>query len=336
MPLEGNKIDRMMEKVRALLEQADRPTTGAEEAATYRAKAEGLMREFRIEESSLIDNDGKSLITPVARFIRICLYDSPYRETYKTVASYLLHHVGAEAVIKYRRDNPEESTTRDIGPLAMWFDVVGFESDVRYFEILLTSALTYFAGRMEPAVNPALPDAVNVYNLRTAGIERINIARMMGWGTTGSATAKVTRLYKAECERRGEDAKLTGRGNSVAVYREAFATAFPNELWGRLWNARQASDGGSGALVLANREQQVKEAFYERYPHLRPSEGSDLVPLTEKERKELDKMVARAAKERERKMARLNSTSGRLGTAAGEDAARQVDILSSRSNRLED
>lgn len=331
----GEKIDRMMEKIRALLAQADHPNTTEAEAQTFRAKAETLMKSFRIEESSLAGEDGRALVTPISRMIRVCLYDSPYKETYSNVASYILHHVGAEAVIKYRRDNPESAPSRDDGPLALWFDVVGFESDVRYFEILLTSAVTYFASRMEPAVNHALSDAANVYNLRSAGIERIKIAEMMGWGTKGSATAKVTRLYKAECEARGEDAKLTGRGNSVATYREAFAHAFPNTLWDRLWYARQASDGGSGAVVLANRESQVKEAFYEKYPHLRPSDNYEVAPLTDKERKAADKAIAKAMREAAKRAERLATGAGRLGTAAGESAAREVDILSSGKKRVE-
>lgn len=324
----GAKIDRMMEAVRALLAQADHPNTTETEAATFRAKAEQLMRKFRIDESSITPEEGGA-VAPISRIIRVCAYDSPYRQTYLRVASYLAHHVGAEAVTKYPRD-PD-------GRLSLALDIIGFESDVRYFEILLTSAVTYFASRMEPSVRSDRSDAENVYHLRSAGIERIKIAEMMGWGTTGSATAKVTRLYKAECERRGEPAKLTGRGNSVATFREAFSDAFPNTLWDRLWTARQAADGGTGTLVLANRAEQVREAFYEKYPHMRPEPKTEDKPLTDKERKQRAKELARALAAATKKMERINgSTSGRLGTAAGADAARQVDILSSGSKRLSD
>lgn len=320
--LSGNKIDRMMAKIQSLLAQADHEGTGEAEAGMLRTRAEELMRKFRIEESSLNSDDSAPSVVPVVRVVDICPVTSPLQATYLKFCYYIVRHVGAEAVIVRRY-------SEEAGAMMKGLELVGFESDIRYAELLITGARTYFASRMEPKVDISLPDSVNVYNLRSAGIERIRIAEKMGWGTTGSATAKVTRLYKEECDRRGEDAKLTGRGNSVANYREAFISAFPDTLWRRLYAARDASDGGSGALVLANRDDQVREAFYQRHPHLRPSDAvADRAPLTEKQLKAMAREDARAAREYEKRMARLTSPAGLLGLAAGDEAANQVDILS--------
>jgi len=335
--LNGENLDKWLERIEALHRQANHPNTGPAEAAAFRAKAEQLMNRFRVTESMLVGEDGRAAVTPGVGTIVVCPSASPYRWVYCKIAGDILYHVGARGVWRYTLD-VEAGIRYDS------LEIVGFESDIAYAKILYTSAQTYFASRMEPSIRPELSDRLNVYNLRNAGMERIEIARKMGWGESGSATAKVTRLYKEECALRGEPAKLTGRGNSVATYREAFRTAFPDTLGDRLWTARHASDGGSGQLVLANREEQVEEAFYERFPHLRPTpdaEISDPKPLTpaeqrkrERERERELKRIVREATERE---ARLRGTSaGRLGTVAGEDAARQVDILpSGGSKRLE-
>jgi hypothetical protein len=164
--------------------------------------------------------------------------------------------------------------------------VFGFESDLRYGAILLQSVRVGFAKSLEPKVDPTLSDQVNVYNLRSAGVERIRIARVMGFGETGSATAKVTRLFKAECAARGEDAAaLLGRGNNVKTFRKSYAQSFSSTIWDRLARLRQASAEENRALVLVSRLDEVKEMFYTAYPWMRPVPVSNQIGEGSKGRK---------------------------------------------------
>jgi hypothetical protein len=82
--------------------------------------------------------------------------------------------------------------------------------------------------------------------------------------------ARVGRLYKAECEERGEQPLLSGRGVTGKAYREQYADQFITTLHGRLWQARQAAGVSGGGLELHGRKERIKEAFYAAYPDQRP------------------------------------------------------------------
>jgi hypothetical protein len=143
---------------------------------------------------------------------------------------------------------------------------VGFEADVQYAEMLYTAARMAFSERLEPKVDPNLSDQENVYRLRSAGIERVRISDIM-WGNRDKVSlSRVGRLYRAECASRNEEPALSGRGVTGAAYRESYADSFVFELERRL---RAARSGGNG-LALGNREQVLNEAFYARFPDMRP------------------------------------------------------------------
>lgn len=306
------KLDDMMRKIQGLLATADDPATPPPAAENFRAKAEELMMKYRIEEEDLRSRGDLHVetITPGSKWVPLCPSDSPYLNAYWSMAIYAARHTGCRMTDKW--DNVD-------GTYVLGAMVVGFESDVRYMEMLFTAARIVFASRMEPVVDSSLSDEENVYRLRSAGIERIKIARMMGYGDTNSATAKVTNMYKRACKARGEDAALTGRGTSVQAFKEAYVASFTSELHNRLWRARNAASTGGGELVLANRKADVDEAFYELYPHLRPSD----VPatMTTKTRRRSSWTAAD-----ERRWARQNSAGGQAGQNAGRRAASEVDL----------
>jgi hypothetical protein len=245
-----DRRDAMMGRIQALLAQADHEGTGELEAATFRQRAEELMAKYRIEESQLnMDATSAPLTVPVSRMVPLYVYGSPFADTYLTLAGEIMYHVGARAVTRVKNHD---------GQLMVMLEAVGYETDLRYLELLYTAARTYFAARMEPKVRPEDSDADNVYRLRSAGVERRRIAIMMGWdttekGTNGAAHGKVTKLYKEACEQRGEDPKLVGRTVSAKTFREAFSTQFPVTLANRLRVARDGVDSTGGAVVLANR-----------------------------------------------------------------------------------
>lgn len=252
---------KMGAKVRALLDTADSYENegNLEAAATYRGKAEELMVKYRIEQEETIAVDPAS-VKPIQVDLDLVGYGSKYRDRYLGMWYWIAQHCGVENWCEY--------VYTDKGYI-LRTHVVGYEEDVRYAELLFTSARLVFTERLEPRIDASLTDQVNVYRLRSAGLERIRIAEMM-WGNTDKVfLSRVGRLYKAECEERGEEAMLSGRGVTGKAYREQYADQFVTTLRSRLWQARQAA-GTGGGLVLHGRADRIKEAFYAFYPSQRP------------------------------------------------------------------
>jgi hypothetical protein len=313
--MSNEKLDSMMRKINALLNRADHPNTPPEEADSARSMAERLMNKYRIEEEDLIKSGALNdeVSTPGHKIIIVCPADSPYYNTYYTVLHWVGKHCGIRVHHQWGAD-PESGAYSLLGVL------VGYEADIRYAETLFNNARMIFADRMEPKPKPDLSDMDNVYRMRSAGMERIKIAKIMGYGDTNSATAKVTNLYKKACKARGEDPTLTGRGTSVTAYKEAYMTSFTNTLYNNLLNARNAAaQGGGGALVLHDRKERVDEAFYQMYPGLRPSN----TPATTKGK--VSRRSGWTAAD-ERRWRRQQSAAGQAGSNAGKRAANEVNV----------
>jgi len=249
-----------MATVRALLDKAEATTFPAEEAA-YRAKAEELMVKYRIEEEDLIAKD-ETAVLPMPYDITLC-GASPYMAQYLTMFGNIAAHTGIRVRYEYSYSNVDFGRT-------VVARGVGYESDIAYAELLFTQARMVFAERLEPKINPELSDQENVYRLRSSGMERVRISDIM-WGNTDKVfMARVGRLYKAECASRGEQPALSGRGVTGAAYREQYSEQFVWTFASRLRQARDAAGKAGGGLVLAGREDRISEAFYLRFPDMRP------------------------------------------------------------------
>lgn len=313
-----------LDKIRKLLNIADDPKTAPEHAASCRAMAEKLMREKRIEESSLGEG-GNNLgaLKVTERTVDVCLENSDYRKTYLTLASMVSYHCELRGAFSDRRED---------GQWIRVLEVHGFQSDIDYFEMLYTAARLAFAAHMEPSKDDSLSEQENVYRLRRAGTTRIKIAMIMGYGSGQGATAKVTRLYKAECKKRGEDAKVAGQNFSLNTYKDLYVESFESTVHSRLWKAKNAVDGSDGLPVLASRKEQVDKAFYEKYPDWKPKEKVEGEEPPEIKEPTLREMARRARAARKRIEAR-NSASGRAGNSAGYDAANTVDIAGVKATK---
>jgi hypothetical protein len=247
--------------------------------------------------------------------VHVVPWGSEFYQTYWNLLVYVAQHTGcrfAQAPTAY---------LDGVGYLTA--TLVGYESDLRFADMLFTNAKIVFTERMEPKPLDDMSDEDNVYRMRGAGMERIRIARLMGYGDTGSATAKVTRLYKKACAARGEDAVLTGRSMSVTLFRETYADGFQTEFYSMLYRARNAADqGGGGALVLADRKDKVTEAFYDRFPNLRPVKAK---AIGENVKSKRARQYRQTKADIEREIRRMGPA-GRAGASAGRKAANEVDV----------
>lgn len=250
-------------KVRALLDlaESEEKLGNAPAAATLRAKAEGLMAKFRIEEEELLAVDPTS-VKPVRVDVVVCGYHSDYRQQYVNLYWAAAQHAGVRVAFEVSR-KPGDG-------YKVYAYTVGYEGDVRYAEMIYTSARLVFAERLEPQVQQHLSDQENVYRLRGAGMERVRVAEEV-WGNRDKANlAKVGRMYKAECAKRGEKPALDGRGVTGKVYREQYSEEFVYALRRRLRQAQDAAGRYGGGLVLHGRQERVDEAFYEIFPEYKP------------------------------------------------------------------
>jgi hypothetical protein len=269
----STNLEGLMNRISALIAKAD-STPFPEEAKTYRAKAEELLRKYRIEESELISTGGTE-ITPVVRRIDVSRSGAEFLNAHFWIWNAVARHCGIRS---------HEDWVRTGSKYGYVATAVGYDVDLRWAEMLFASALLVFGQHLEPEVDPNETDAENVYRLRSAGIPRNKIANMLWGASLGSqgapAHGKAGRLYKEECERRGEQPIVSGRTVNAKTYREAYAQKFVTAFERRLREARDAANSSAGALVLVGRSEKVDEAFYKLFPHLRPKTAPETTEVT--------------------------------------------------------
>lgn len=261
------KFEDTLRKVRGLIAKADHPNTGEHEAEAFRAKAEALMLKYRIDEAVAYEKNQSANGTGLEpTWLRMSLYQTgtEFANSYRSIAGAVLHHIGGRGRTTYEGDE-------------VVMEACGFPSDLRFGEVLMTSALLAFSRRLEPKPDANAPDAENAWNLRAAGWERKRIARVLfgDWETENEMKAKnrkVTRLIREYGAAIGEDPDLLlGRGNMMTTFRESYAQGFVNTLHQRLMRMRsQATEATGGGLIPVSRREAIEEAYYSRYPHLRP------------------------------------------------------------------
>lgn len=266
------KLDDMLRKVQALLARADHPNTPVPEAESCRSKAELLMWKYKIDETAAAAQGVIPGFTPEWHTFTICASQSEFRTIYRSMAAVVVSHAGGRAV--YRQANID-------GQYVDTCEMVGYPSDLRMAEVLYTSCMLAFQSRLEPKYDPTKTDAENAYAMRSAGMEGWRIAQAIYGSTERSLRPKVRAMFKAEAVKRGEDPSvLLGKGNSVKLFRESYAKGFEQEIWSRLYRMRSARGAEATGLVLANRDETIVEAFYERFPQYRPTEVAGEVGWT--------------------------------------------------------
>lgn len=325
-------------KVRALLATATsmRESGNDEGADTFEAKAQEWMRRYKIAEENALAED-PTTVEPITLRFHASIKITPVSNELFSVIREIAKHTEVRYRIRYA----------DVDGYDV--DVVGYEGDVRYFEMLWTSAFLMFTTRITPHWDKSRSDEENIFFLRHAGIQRREIADL-AWGLGAGALAKnrskIQRVYLAESARRGETPAATGLGFQTEHYREAYAQAFVMQLSRRLRRARDAANTSGGVVVLAGRYERVEEAFYALFPGMRPTPREDLAPYVAP-----NANCARCAKaksgfctehgylkpstwsaaDQARWEAKTNGASARAGRVVGRDAADGVALRGTAS-----
>lgn len=318
-------VERMMKRVQALLDRADHAGTTEHEAAACRAKAEDIMVKYRIEESALglMNKDqSKGPIKPVWRDWWLVKADNQFSDEYWQMFCVIAQHVGLRFRGQYAV-NPEED--------GVWLGVqaVGYESDLWYALSIFNGVRLTFASKLEPTVDKGASDQDNVYALRNSGATRIRIAEVLWGDESQSATAKVSRLYEAACKARDEDPVVAGRTVNAKTYRKSYAEAFVYQIGERLYEMRIGAreTASSGELVLSNRKENVDEAFYAKFPSLRPQprkEGQGFRMCAKCQ-------AAKSGYCRAHKPRTVQGKRSAVGQRAGRRAANEADLTGGRN-----
>lgn len=306
-------LKTIMERITKLLNVAEDSATTPEAAANYRAKAEQLMRDYRVEQEDLIASDPFS-VTPIVEWQDLC-GDGAFVSQYCQIMYTIARHTGIRVTCKYQRVEVGQRWEYRVRA-----GMVGYESDIRYAQFLWSAARLVFSSKLEPEVDDTLGEREMIYRLRTAGWTRKAIAIKLYGATTGARCVKISKIYEEECAARGEAASLKGRGGNLKVYRKGYADAFWVELSDRLRAARDAADTIGGALVMHGRKERVDEAFYTEFPELRPS--TEVAVPSDKPVKA--RKVSKA--DRERWFREQYSPSAIAGKTAGRAAAGEVEM----------
>lgn len=266
----SSKKEDILRKVQSLITLADHPNTPMHEADTARNMAEALMFKYRIDQLDLSAADKtQAAINVVWRTVDLCDRDSEYRHQYASLAFAVIAHMDIRGVCT--TDKRGESYADDVYVVQM----VGYEADVMFAEMLITAARLAFGKALEPKLDRTLSDQVNAYLMRSAGMEGHRIAMAIYGSDDMKLRPKVRAMFKAEAILRGEDpTALLGKGSNMKLYRESFAQGFTTTFSNRLYRMRESRGMVSHGLVLANRKEAIDEAFYERFPQYRPQPAS--------------------------------------------------------------
>lgn len=265
-----------LRKVRNLIAQADHPNTGPAEADAFRAKAEALMFKYRIDEA-MLSVEEKAQMGINVRWLEMDVCDgySEFRQSYYELIRYLIQHmeVRADFIRTVGRKTGDILSTgeRYDGPneYVATVKIVGFESDLVFIESMYAAARLAFSSKLEPKYDASLSEAENCYRMRAAGMEGVRIAKAVWGDGKKSNCVKARKLAKQHAIAIGDNAdEISGHGRKL--FRESYAQGFVKEYASRLFRMRMERGSVEQGLVLANRKEQIDEAFYERYPDRRP------------------------------------------------------------------
>lgn len=303
-PMSEARLDKTLARVRAMIAKAEKLTEDADklpaddpnvaayraEADTARTMADALMLQYAIDDTMIGTARDGSTVQSKPIIISVAVGHP------SDVSGYVELMLRALARHCRCRVRMYANWTHDNGWNAK---IYGFESDVRYFELLYTTVRLHMLGVLVPRIDRRKTLDENAYILHNAGYNWLEIADMYGWkkynsmywgeygGTTPPAGMKVPfwtedegwhpstyvggiykRAYLRACTARGEQPQKIA-ANGTETYRRSAADGYVGMIQRRLW-AMQRSRQAGAELVLASRMDSVDQLFKEDNPDLFP------------------------------------------------------------------
>jgi len=277
------ELSKVLDRIRGLIAKAESLETSgdpnqAHEAVACRERADELMQKYAVEEWQTLRKAPES-IKPTRIKINIGQGDNPFLEDAATLVNIVAKFCKCSSMWIIGSGWGHAETQE-----YCW--VYGYESDLRYFELLFTTLYLHMEGAIfpKPDLNKTLGE--NVYELHNAGLNWTDIANMYGFyqvlptmtepahmyvnKKTGDRVTKskaidpFKKAYQAEIARRGEEFLRIPPNGSMTFRRNA-ADGYLARINQRLREI--AGQRGTGAeLVLADKSQNIAAMIAEMHP----------------------------------------------------------------------
>lgn len=281
------ELSSVLRKVRALIERAEHPETPKLEADSCRAKADDLMSRYAIEEWEALKSGGATGMKPDKIKIDIGEEGDPFLDRIAHLVNVVANYCHGSSI--WMKGSGRK------GFRSEYCYVYGYQSDLRYFELLYTTLHLHMAGAMFPKPDPSLTMDENAYNFREAGLNWIDIAFAWGWYEVPREEGEARNVYvNRNTLERASWARSVGRIKKAALaeyarrgespIKLAPAAAFNFRLNGingyidRIGQRLREQAGRRGVgteLVLRDRSQNIAAMIAEDFPSLGFSKQRD-------------------------------------------------------------
>lgn len=236
---------------------------GATEAERELAKerADRLILKHQIDRALLGAPDGTT-----AEQIKVDLWQVELPQDFSEQVRYLLGAVMEHCQLRARFKSWKE------------IEIVGFETDIAYAEMIWVSVYREFAGNLFPKWRLDLPFDTNVYNFVKGGYKWQSIylvASEVGLDVKWPS-GRFKAAYQRECASRGEEA--TAHTQRHSAFRASYANSFQSTITSRLREMRQraekseVTDADRYAVALRSNKDKVDAEFYRLFPQHDPEE----------------------------------------------------------------
>jgi hypothetical protein len=282
------ELSTALKRVRQLIEKAEHPiapgatpeerAAAEKEQATARAMADDIMQRFAIEEWQAMQKADKGT-KPTRIRVDIGAGDSLFLSETASLCNMVASYCRCSSIWMRR-------SGRSLAQLQEYCWVYGYESDLRYFELLFTTLYLHMSGAIFPKPDPTKSLEANAYELHNAGLNWYDIAQAYGWtevpsrpgeakhmyhnkdtgerASWGKCIGRIKSAYAREIARRGEE-PLRIPPNGSANFRYNAAHGYLSAVNIRL-RQRMGQRGTGAELVLADRTQNITAMINEEHP----------------------------------------------------------------------
>lgn len=166
---------KVLQKVQKLIALAEHEGTPPEEAKRAREQADAMMLKYAIDE---ITAEAAMPVGERQKPIMVDMNIGVNSDIIQYVAG-ILTQIASHTRCKVRHYT--KSARNEHGQLEYMSTVYGYESDVKYCEVLYTTVRLHMLGLLLPKPDPAKSEDENAYALHYAGFNWLEIAGIYGW-----------------------------------------------------------------------------------------------------------------------------------------------------------
>jgi len=276
----------VLDKVRGLIAKAESLESAGDENSMHeadvcRAAADRMMQKYAVEEWQIL-RQAPATQKPTRIKIDIGEEGDPFLSEAATLVNVVATFCKCKSIwilgSGYRPTGRQEYC---------W--VYGYDSDLRYFELLYTSLYLHMSGAIFPSPDPLKTLGQNAYELHNAGLNWFDIAKAYGWREVKSQPGEARYMYvnRSNPDERVSWAKSIGRIKSAyaaeikargekpfrippsgsGTFRRNAAQGYLTRIDIRL--RRLAGERGAGTeLVLADKTQNIAAMVASEHPDL--------------------------------------------------------------------